>query len=70
MSCTCPPPGSFIHAAMCPTLGLAEVHIDPECPHDEGPHHFWTCDGPFTVTCDNCGADGRITMTGGRVSDE
>lgn len=39
--------------------------IDPNCPYEEGPYHMWTCDGPFTVHCDNCGADGRITMTSG-----
>lgn len=42
-----------------------EATVDPhaECPREDGPFHFWTCDGPFTVTCDNCGADGRITVT-------
>ena len=37
--------------------------INAECPHEDGPYHMWTCDGPFTVSCDNCGADGRITVT-------
>lgn len=43
---------------------------DTECPHDEGPFHFWTCDGPFTVSCDNCGADGVIVQTGEPEEDE
>lgn len=37
---------------------------DVECPHSEGPFHFWECDGPFTVTCTNCDADGVIVQTG------
>lgn len=44
--------------------------IDPNCPHEDGPYHFWQCDGPFTASCDNCGADGRITMTSGPETDD
>ncbi|WP_432112796.1 hypothetical protein [Streptomyces sp. S1] len=36
---------------------------DTECPGDDGPYHMWSCDGPFTVSCDGCGADGVITQT-------
>jgi hypothetical protein len=46
-----------------PCPGADGVDPSAECPHEDGPYHFWTCDGPFTVTCDNCGADGRITVT-------
>lgn len=46
-------------------IAAIATQVDPqtECPHDDGPFHFWTCDGPFTVQCDNCGAEGRITVT-------
>lgn len=34
-----------------------------ECPHEDGPFHFWEADGsPFGVECDNCGAEGRIVL--------
>lgn len=37
---------------------------DAECPHDDGPYHFWSGDGgPFSVLCDNCGAEGHIIVT-------
>lgn len=44
---------------------VINVPVDPhaDCPHADGPFHFWTCDGPFTVQCESCGADGRITVT-------
>lgn len=36
-----------------------------ECPdEDDGPFHVWTVDGPDTVCCENCDADGRIVEVG------
>lgn len=39
-----------------------EYTVGPACPSEDGPYHWWMCDGPFTVTCENCHADGRITV--------
>jgi hypothetical protein len=44
---------------------MAPEPILADCPHESGPYHFWEVDGPFTVTCAECGAEGRITITEG-----
>lgn len=32
------------------------------CPENESGYHWWTCDGPYHVTCDVCGAEGYIVQ--------
>lgn len=45
--------------------------IPTACPHDNATSfHFWTVEGPFAVSCDNCGAEGRIVMISGPEEDE
>ena len=41
----------------------SEQYAECEGYDSVGPYHLWTCDGPFNVTCDRCGAEGRITVT-------
>jgi hypothetical protein len=37
---------------------------DTDCPDpDEGPFHFWEVDGPNSVSCSNCWADGVVVQT-------
>lgn len=48
-----------------PTGPIREVQTvyDTDCPASSGPFHFWEVDGPNTVTCGACGADGVIVQT-------
>jgi hypothetical protein len=39
---------------------MSEIEMG-ECTSEEyGPYHFWEVDGPNTVTCNECPAEGRI----------